>query len=131
VTTIPDRDRRQSPRVDLLTEFHGHLITLDEPVRVLQLSPGGMVIAATGPLSPSQEYDLQLTIDDRMVKLKARVVHWRMSMERNDFVYVCGMSFVDPAPEVTALVEAFLAKSAGEAGGPDGGPAGSGDLGHS
>jgi hypothetical protein len=94
--------------VDLLSEFRGHLITLDEIVTVQQLGPGGMTIAAAVPLSPAHIHDLRLTIEDRVVTLKARVVHTRARIDRDEVVYVSGVSFVEPSPEAVAAIEQFL-----------------------
>jgi hypothetical protein len=105
-------ERRQTPRVDLLTEFQGHLITLDEVVRVLQLGSGGMTVAASVPLSPAHVHDMQLTIGDRAITLKARVVHTRMTVDHADeFTYVSGLAFVDPSPEAVQAIDAFLERA--------------------
>jgi hypothetical protein len=101
-------ERRRSPRVDLLSEFRGHLMTLDEVVSVQQLGPGGMTLAAAVPLSPAHTHDLRLTFDDRVVTLRARVVHTRATIVRDDVVYVSGVSFVEPSPEAVAAIEQFL-----------------------
>ena len=52
-TSSEGSERRRSPRVDLVSEFRGHLMALDEAVTVQQLGPGGMTLAATVPLSPA------------------------------------------------------------------------------
>jgi hypothetical protein len=113
VTTTPEHhERRQSPRVDLLSEFQGHLIALDETVMIRQLGPGGMTVAAAVPLSPAHIHDIQLTLDDRVITLKARVAHTRMTIDRGDeFTYVCGLAFIDPAPEVVHAINDFLSRS--------------------
>ncbi len=103
-----ESERRRSPRVDLLSEFRGHLVTLDEVVTVQQLGPGGMTIATTVPLSPAHIHDLRLTFEDRVVTLKARVVHTRARIDRDDVVYVSGISFVEPSPEAVAAIEQFV-----------------------
>ena len=83
-------------------------MALDEAVTVQQLGPGGMTLAAAVPLSPAHIHDLRLTFDDRVVTLKARVVHTRARIVRDDVEYVSGVSFVDPSPEAVAAIEDFL-----------------------
>lgn len=103
-----EEDRRQSPRVDLLHEFQGHLIALDEPVTVQQLGPGGVTLVARLPLSPSHIHDLRLTLDDQVISVRARVVHTRAVVDSDDVTYVSGMAFVDPSPETVSAIEHFI-----------------------
>jgi len=103
-----EEDRRQTPRVDLLQEFEGRLLALDEPVTVQQLGPGGLVIVAAVPLSPSQIHDLRMTLDDEVVSVRARVVHTRTLITGDDVTYASGMAFVDPPKETSAVIEHFL-----------------------
>lgn len=117
MTSSPDTlERRRSPRVDLLSEFQGHLMALDEAVTVQQLGPGGMTIAARVPLSPAHEHDLRVTLDDQVLTLRARVVHTRAVVEHDDFTYLSGIAFVDPAPEAVAAIERFLGLDPGSNG---------------
>jgi hypothetical protein len=102
-------ERRQGPRVDLLGEFQGHLVALDEEVRVLQLGSGGLTVASAVPLELDNRYDLQLTIDERSITVQARVVHMRTTIDRDQFTYVIGMQFVDLPPEAAAAIDGFLA----------------------
>ena len=103
-----EEDRRQSPRVDLMQDFHGHLIALDEPVTVQQLGPGGLTLAAAVPLSPTHIHDLRLTLDDAVISVRARVVHTRAVIEGDDVTYVSGLAFVDLPRETSAAIEHFL-----------------------
>jgi hypothetical protein len=103
-----EEDRRQTPRVDLLREFQGHLLALDEVVTVQQLGPGGLTLVAAVPLSPTHIHDLRLTLDDEVVSIRARVVHSRAVVDSDDVTYVSGMAFVDPSPETLAKLEHFI-----------------------
>jgi hypothetical protein len=103
-----EEDRRQTPRVDLLQEFEGRLLALDEPVTVQQLGPGGLTIVAAVPLSPSQIHDLRMTLDDEVISERARVVHTRTLINGDDVTYASGMAFVDPPKETRAIIEHFL-----------------------
>jgi PilZ domain len=102
------RERRRTPRVDLLSEYRGHLITLDEEVTVLQLGPAGMTLSAAIPLSPAQVHDLRLTLEDCVLTLKVRVVHTRASLDVDEITYHAGVAFVDPPPDAIAAIREFL-----------------------
>jgi hypothetical protein len=126
----PDRgERRQGPRVDLLAQFQGHLITLDEEIRVLQLGPGGVTVAAAIPLVVDHEHDLQLTIGDERVTVRARVAHARTTIDRDEFTYVAGMAFVNLSPAAANAIDTFLARTdaQGDALGEGAGAQGPGD----
>jgi len=103
-----EEDRRQTPRVDLLREFQGHLIALDQAVTVQQLGPGGLTVVAAVPLSPTHIHDLRLTLDDEVLSVRARVVHSRAVVDSDDVTYVSGLAFVDPPPEALAVIEHFI-----------------------
>ena len=103
-----EEDRRQTPRVDLLREFQGHLLALDEAVTVQQLGPGGITVVAAVPLSPTHIHELRLTLDDEIISVRARVVHSRAVVDSDDVTYVSGLAFVDPPPETLAKIEHFI-----------------------
>ena len=103
-----EEDRRQTPRVDLLREFQGHLLALDEGVTVQQLGPGGITVCAAVPLSPKHIHDLRVTLDDEVIQVRARVVHSRAVVDSDDVTYVSGLAFVDPPPETLAIIEHFI-----------------------
>ena len=103
-----EEDRRQSPRVDLLREFQGRLLALDEAIIVQQLGPGGLTVTAAVPLSPTEIHDLRLTLDGEVISLRARVVHSRAVIDSDDVTYVSGLAFVDPPAETLAVIEHFI-----------------------
>ena len=103
-----EEDRRQTPRVDLLREFQGHLIALDQEVTVQQLGPGGLTVVAAVPLSPTHIHDLRLTLDDEVISVRARVVHSRAVVDSDDVTYVSGLAFVDAPPQTMAIIEHFI-----------------------
>jgi hypothetical protein len=103
-----EEDRRQTPRVDLLREFQGHVLALDETVTVQQLGPGGLTLIAAVPLSPTQIHDLRLTLDDEVISVRARVVHSRAVVDSDDVTYVSGLAFVDAPPQTMAIIEHFI-----------------------
>ena len=54
------RERRLSPRVNLLMELKGDLIALDEPATVQQLSLRGMTVHTNVPLGPNGAHEFRL-----------------------------------------------------------------------
>lgn len=101
-------ERRQTPRVDLLAEVEGHLITLDERVLVRQLSMGGMVVETSAPLSPRVDHDFRLSVGDRTVTVRACVMHGRVAVDGDVVTYVTGLQFLDPTPDVLTTIRTFV-----------------------
>jgi hypothetical protein len=108
-------ERRRSARVDLLAEFEGHVVTLDETVRVTQVSEGGLTIETTAPLSPRTTHDFRLTIGDRSAIVRARVRHSRVLVTGDSVSYVAGLAFEAPSDEARRLVASILDRAQGGA----------------
>jgi hypothetical protein len=101
-------DRRRTPRVDLLAEVEGHLVNLDERVKVRQLSLGGMTVETTAPLSTGVDHDFRVSLGDEAVTLRARVVHARVVVDGDAVAYIAGLQFVDPTPHLLEVIRTFL-----------------------
>lgn len=101
-------DRRRVPRVDLLADLEGHLVTLDERVQVKQISPAGMTVETSAPLSPRVNHEFRLVIGERSVLVCARVIHSRVKVHHDTVSYLAGVEFVDPAPEAIAVVRELI-----------------------
>ena len=108
MSTVQDAERRRTPRLDLLADYEGHLVTLDEPVHLRQVGQGGMVVATAVPISPTVEHEFRFSLGDRAVHVRTRVIHSRVQVREDVVTYLTGVEFLDPAPEVRALISEFL-----------------------
>jgi hypothetical protein len=90
-------DRRRSPRIELLGRLHGHSVSLDLPVRVVQISLGGMAIETAVPFPVGAVHLFRLTLgDDSTTELTGRVMHSRNTApEGAPPVFATGVQFVD------------------------------------
>jgi hypothetical protein len=102
------RERRLSPRVNLLMELKGELIALDESAVVQQLSLRGMTVVTSVPLSPNGAHEFRLHLDGRTLDVKTRVVHSRVVVERDDVSYISGLAFVDLSPDAEATLDSLI-----------------------
>lgn len=93
-------DRRRSARVELLGRLHGHSVSLDLPVSVVEISLGGMAIQTGLPFPVGAVHAFRLTLgDDSTVELNGRVMHCRnVAPSGAAPVYVSGLQFVDDDP---------------------------------
>lgn len=101
-------DRRRAPRVDLLANLQGLLVTLDEGVQVKQLSAGGMIVETSRPISPRVPHDFRITLGSVTLTVHAQVVHSRVLVRNDAVTYVAGVQFLDVAPDAVAAIEAIL-----------------------
>jgi hypothetical protein len=93
-------ERRRSTRIELLGKLHGHSVSLDVPVSVLEISLGGMAIQTGLPFPVGAVHAFRLTLgDESTVELHAKVMHCRSVAPAGDPpVYVTGLQFVDDEP---------------------------------
>lgn len=103
-----DPERRRTPRLDLLADCLGHLVTLDEPVHVRQIGEGGMTVATAVPISPTVEHEFRFTLGERAVHIRTRVVHSRVQVRDDVVTYLTGVEFLDPSPDVRAVLADFI-----------------------
>lgn len=101
-------ERRRYPRIDLLADVQGHLVTLDEQVQVRQLSLGGMTVETTAPLSPRLVHDFRISFGPDAVTVHGRVVHSRVSVDGDCVTYVSGIRFEDPTPAALDAIRRHL-----------------------
>jgi len=97
-------DRRRTPRVQLLGQLHGHLVTLDVPITVTELSLGGMRFETSIAFPADAVHDFGLTLgDESTVMLRGRVMHCR-SIGTDDAkpLYAVGVQFIE-ADEAGAI----------------------------
>lgn len=93
-------ERRRSPRIELLGRLSGHSVSLDLPVRVIQISLGGMAIETRVPFPIGTVHLFRLTLgDDSTTELAGRVMHCRqVSPDGEEPVFLTGIQFVEDDP---------------------------------
>ena len=101
-------DKRDTDRVSILGDLQGEIMIF-EPMAIKEISSGGAQIETRVPLQLNSLHDLRLTLGDRSVIVKGRVVHCRISDVDQDVVmYRSGMEFVEPSERVQAVIVDFL-----------------------
>jgi hypothetical protein len=101
-------DRRRSPRIDLLAELHGHVVTLDERVQVTQMSPGGMTVETSAPLSTRLPHDFRISFGPSAITVRGQVVHNRVVVQGDGLRYVAGIRFAELPPEAARGIQAII-----------------------
>lgn len=101
-------DNRHVDRVPILGDLGGEIMVF-EPMAVKELGRGGAQIETRFPLNLDSLHDIRLTLGDRSVVVKARVVHCHISdLDQDIVMYRSGIEFVEPAPRVAEVIAEFL-----------------------
>jgi len=104
------RDRRQTPRLEVLGHVHGHLVSLDARMVALDLSENGFSMETTFPVDEGEEHDFRLIGPDGTAnRLRARASYCtRHLMSDGTPRFVTGLTFVDPVNPGPDLVDQLL-----------------------
>lgn len=101
-------NQRDTERLPMLGDLRGEIMVL-EPMLVKELSQGGATIETSFALHLNSLHDLRLTLGERPVVVKGRVVHCRISDVDQDAVrYLTGVEFVEPSDRIVTAIGQFL-----------------------
>ena len=109
-----DDHRRAHERHDLPGHVPGE-VKIYHSMEIRQLSEGGALIEIGVPLQLDSLHDFRLSLGDRSVVVKARVVHSHISTVGSDSVtYRTGIEFVGLSKPVTQAIGGFIVALAAE-----------------
>ena len=95
-------------RIQILGELHGEVMVF-QPMAIKEISRGGAQVETTFPLQLDSLHELRLTLGDRSVVVKGRVVHCSISDVDQELVtYRSGVEFVEPSERVFAVISDFI-----------------------
>ena len=108
----PPKPRRENlrdgERIQILGELHGEVMVF-QPMAIKEISRGGAQVETIFPLQLDSLHELRLTLGDRSVVVKARVVHCSISDVDQELVtYRSGVEFVEPSDRVHAVISDFI-----------------------
>jgi len=100
--------KRHSERVSILGELHGEVMVF-QPMSVKDVSDGGAQVETGFPLQLNSLHEFRLTLGDRFVIVKGRVVHCSVSdVDQETILYRSGIEFIEASDGVLAAVADFL-----------------------
>ena len=101
-------DVRDGERIQILGELHGEVMVF-QPMAIKEISRGGAQVETVFPLQLDSLHELRLTLGDRSVVVKARVVHCSISDVDQELVtYRSGVEFVEPSERVHSVISDFI-----------------------
>src|SRR3954454_19727954 len=90
-------DKRDKERIQILGDLHGEVMVF-QPMAIKEVSRGGAQVETTFPLHLDSLHDLRLTLGDRSVIVKGRVIHCSISdVDQELILYRSGVEFVEPS----------------------------------
>jgi hypothetical protein len=101
-------DKREAERIQILGGLSGE-VTMFQPMVIKQISRGGVQVETGFRLQLQSLHDLKLTLGDRTIIVKGRVVHCSISdVDQELVLYRSGLEFVEPTERVAAVVADFV-----------------------
>jgi len=99
-TAVSAIERRRAPRIEILGRVRGHIMSLDAPVVVREMSLGGMAMETSFPFDVGSLHEFRLELGDgSWVLLQGQVRHCRnVAASGASALYVTGIQFVDQEP---------------------------------
>jgi len=101
-------DKRDFERLQILGDLLGEVMVF-QPMSIKEISVGGAQVETAFPLHLNSLHDLRLTLGDRSVVVKGRVVHCSISdVEQEGVLYRSGIEFVEPSDRVFGVISDFI-----------------------
>src|SRR6185436_17984142 len=101
-------DKRDTHRLQILGELHGEVMVF-QAMAIKEISPGGAQVETGFPLHLDSLHDFRLTLGDRSLVVKARVVHCSISdVEQEQVLYRAGLEFIEPSERVSTAITDFI-----------------------
>ena len=107
--SLPDLDNtRDGERLEILGELHGEVMVF-EPMAIKELGRGGAQVETAFRLKLDSLHELRLTLGDRSIVVKGRVVHCSISDVDQEFVtYRSGVEFIELSDRVYSVIAEFI-----------------------
>jgi hypothetical protein len=108
VGPLTDNNRRRDLRLQILGQLYGHVVALDVPLAVRNLSAGGFAIESPVPFRAGASHQFRFTTDqDRSIIVSARAIHCMRYVAPNvEEQFLVGFEFLRE-PDAEAASEAI------------------------
>ena len=104
----PADDKRDTHRLQILGELRGEVMVF-QPMAIKEISRGGAQVETGFPLQVDSLHDFRLTLGDRSIVVKGRVVHCSITdVEQELVIYLTGLEFIEPSDRVAAVIADFI-----------------------
>ncbi len=105
---MPTDERRRLERLPVTGPVQGE-VRIVHPLRLLEISEGGVSLEVTQPLTLESLHDFRIEFGTSTVVVKGRVAHCRVAqIEQGQVAYRAGIEFVDLAPHVREAIDDYI-----------------------
>ena len=102
------RDKRDAERIQILGDLHGEVMVF-QPMAIKEISVGGAQVETGYPFQLDSLHEFRLSLGDRSVVVKGRVVHSSISDVEEELVtYRSGIEFVELSERVFSVIADFV-----------------------
>lgn len=103
-----NREHRDGDRIPILGELHGEVMVF-EPMAIKEISLSGVQVETSFPLHLDSLHEFRLTLGDRSIVVKGRVVHCTISdVDQEIVLYRSGVEFIEPSERVASVIAEFV-----------------------
>ena len=104
----PAEDKRDTDRLEILGDLRGEVMVF-QPMAIKEISRGGAQIETGFPLHLDSLHEFRLTLGDRSLVVKGRVVHCSITdVDLELVLYRAGIEFIEPSERVAAAIGDFI-----------------------
>jgi hypothetical protein len=101
-------EKRDRERTEILGELRGEVMVF-QPMAIKEISRGGAQVETGFPLQLNSLHDFRLSLGDRFVVVKGRVVHCSITDVEHELVlYRAGIEFIEPPERVSTVIHEFI-----------------------
>ena len=105
---IDETDKREKERLAPTGQLEGAVMVF-QPMTIIEISHNGAQVETPFPLQLDSLHEFRLSLGDRSVVVKGRIVHCYVGELRNDVtVFRSGIEFVEPSERVLEVISGFL-----------------------
>jgi len=99
---------REAERLQILGDLHGEVMVF-QPMAVKELSHGGAQVETAFPLHVDSLHEFRLTLGERSLVVKGRIVHCSISdVDQEIVLYRSGVEFVEPTERFSSVIDSFI-----------------------
>jgi len=108
MTPDSSSDKRDAERIPMFGHLQGEVMVF-QPMQIKEVSIGGALVETRFPLHLNSLHDLRLTLGDRSIIVKGRVVHSQIrDVDQDVVIYWTGIEFVEPSGHASTAIAEFL-----------------------
>src|SRR4051812_13975392 len=97
-------EKRDAERIEILGDLQGEVMVF-QPMAIKEISRTGAQVETAFPLQLDSLHDFRLSLGDRSVVVKGRVVHCSISdVDQEVVIYRSGVEFIEPADRVHTAI---------------------------